>query len=487
MPGPILLLTLPLLAAGVTYLVRRWAILAASLSAVTTGTLALLCLRLPLDRSAFVLGREVAFGRPVIILGRNLVLDPAGQVWLAFVFVLATLLYLFAWRISQGRSFFPFSLVILSLYALVFLLQTFTLAILVFAISTTLAVFIIQAGQRTTIRGAQRYLLVTLLAVPLLLAAAWYADQTLLAPEQAEMARQALLPAAMGLGLLLAVFPVGTWMPAVAADAPPLVSAFIFTAGQAMAFYLALVFLRHTSNVLDDAIAFSAIRLAGLVMAASGGIMAAAQRDFGRLFGYAVLSDLGLLLLALGAGGSQGLALALLHGINRTMAIILFAAALSILRHRATTDRFSQLQGVARRLPIATIGMLLGGLALAGFPFTAGSPTHWAVLRSVWNWAQSFSPLTQEALPGISTMPGPEWVWVLTSVALLASLIGIVVGLLRGLSAMLGTEPRDDVARQPIIASLMILALAALATVLALYPQLFLEPVQRVVQAFPLF
>ncbi|NIV30372.1 MAG: hypothetical protein GWN58_13015, partial [Anaerolineae bacterium] len=66
LPGPILLFALPVLAAGVTYLVRRWAILAASFAAATAGVLAFLCLRLPLDRSAFVLGQEVAFGRPVV-------------------------------------------------------------------------------------------------------------------------------------------------------------------------------------------------------------------------------------------------------------------------------------------------------------------------------------------------------------------------------------------------------------------------------------
>jgi formate hydrogenlyase subunit 3/multisubunit Na+/H+ antiporter MnhD subunit len=485
--GPILLLALPLLAAAVTYLVRRWSLLAAFVSAATTGILATLCLLLPLDRSAFVLGQEVAFGRPIVILGRSLILDPAGQMWLAFVFVLATVFYLFAWRISQGRSFFPFSLVILSLYALVVLLETFSLAVLALAISVALTVFVIQAGQLTSIRGALRYLLITALAVPFMLAAAWYVDQSLLSPDNAEMASRALLPAVVGFGLLLAVFPFGTWMPAVAADAPPLVSAFVFTAGQSMAFYLALVFLRDTPQALTNSVTFSAIQLAGLVMAASGGIMAAVQRDFGRLFGYAALSDLGLVLLALGLGGSQGLTLALLHGVNRAVAITLLAGSLSILRHRAISDRFVQLQGVARRLPVATMGLMLGGLALAGFPFTAGFATHWAVKRGVWNWAQAFSPALAGTATTSETAPGPEWVWILTSIALLASSIGIVVGMLRGLSAMLGAEDRDDVAGQPLIASLMLLALAALATIVALYPQLFLEQVQHAVQSFSLF
>ena len=49
-PGPILLLALPLGVAVITYLVRRWTVLAALLAAATTAVLAFLCLRLPLDR-----------------------------------------------------------------------------------------------------------------------------------------------------------------------------------------------------------------------------------------------------------------------------------------------------------------------------------------------------------------------------------------------------------------------------------------------------
>ena len=284
-PGPIILLAFPLAAAVITYLVRRWAVLAALIAALTTGALAALCLRLPLGQSAFVLGQEVAFGRPVIIVGRNLVLDPAGQVWLAFIFALATLFYLFAWRVDQGRTFFSFSLVILSLYAFIILLQTFSLAILVFAMSATPAVFIIQSRYRKSIRGAQRYLIVLLLAVPMLLAATWLIEQSMLTAQNAEalangstelsvafsqaLARRALLPTALGFGLLLAIFPFGTWMPALAADAPPIVTAFLFTTGQAMAIYLALVFLQSAPWLLNDQTTLDAVQFAGLIMVAA--------------------------------------------------------------------------------------------------------------------------------------------------------------------------------------------------------------------------
>ena len=290
--GPILLLAMLLAAAGITYLLRRWALLATLVAVVTTGILAFLCLRLPLDRSAFVLGREVALGRPVVILGQTLQLESAGHWWLAFLFGLTTIFYLLGWRISPGRSFTPFSLAMLALYALVILLQSFSLAVITFAISVVLAVFILQAGHLDSVRGAQRYLTVSLLAVPFLLAAGWLIDPSQPQAQGVELARRALLPAALGFGLLLAAFPFGTWMPAVAADASAIVAAFIFTVGQSIALYLALVFAQELPLILDETVMPAVIQVTGLVMVAIGGLMAAVQQDLGRLFGYAALSDL---------------------------------------------------------------------------------------------------------------------------------------------------------------------------------------------------
>jgi formate hydrogenlyase subunit 3/multisubunit Na+/H+ antiporter MnhD subunit len=452
-----------MLAAGMTYLVRRWALLAAFIAAATSGVLAFLCLRLPLDQSSTILGQDVNFGLHVDVVGQKLQLHPAGQLWLAFIFGLAVVLYLAAWRISPGRSFYPFSLVIMALYVLVILLEGFSLQVLAYAISVTLGVFIIQGGQLGSVRGAQRYLVVFLLAVPLLLVAAWLMDPARSTPQDFETIRRVLLPAALGFGLLLGAFPFGTWMPALAATAPPVITAFVFTAGQAMAMYLTLAFLHENPQILSDGVAQAVIQAAGLVMVVAGGVMAAVQRDFGRLFGYAAMGDMGILLLALAASGSQSVTLVLLHLVSRGLMLTLVATALSILRHRATTDRFERLGGVARRLPVAAMGLALGGLALAGFPLTAGFPTRWAVYRA---------------------MSGEEMLW---PILLLVSSAGIIIGLLRGLNAMLGDGPRDDVARQPLLASLLVILLAVVVILLGVFPQLFLEPASRAAQAFALF
>jgi len=148
---------------------------------------------------------------------------------------------------------------------------------------------------------------------------------------------------------------------------------------------------------------------------------------------------------------------------------------------------------------------MLGGLALAGFPFTAGFPTHWAVSRAIWGLAQSAAPLVQEATPATEAAQAQSWVPTITLVTLAVSSAGVIIGLLRGLDAMrsrsilqkrntrnnrLVASGRDaqatsgEAIHQPVVASLMVLALIGLTVVLGLYPQLFLALVEKAAQAF---
>jgi len=99
-PGPLLLIVLPLIAAPVVYLVRRWTLIASALAAGTSLALGLACLRLPLDAPATFLGRPVQLGQPVVVLGRELVLQPAGASALGFIFVRAGCSVRWAWFYS---------------------------------------------------------------------------------------------------------------------------------------------------------------------------------------------------------------------------------------------------------------------------------------------------------------------------------------------------------------------------------------------------
>jgi multicomponent Na+:H+ antiporter subunit D len=206
------------------------------------------------------------------------------------------------------------------------------------------------------------------------------------------------------------------------------------------------------------------------LMVAVGGLLAFAQRDFSRLLGYAVLSDMGCTLVALGVASPAALSAALLQVAHRSVGLMLTAMGLAVVRYRMGSDSFAdpstgsghRLGGVARRLPLSTAGLVLGGLSLAGMPLTAGFPSRWAIYR---------------LLAGYSSQAS-------LALAMLLSGVGVALGYLRGLSTLLGPSTESKVKREPFIASLIILGMIILCLGLGLRPQWLLPLIQRVVDSF---
>jgi formate hydrogenlyase subunit 3/multisubunit Na+/H+ antiporter MnhD subunit len=91
-------------------------------------------------------------------------------------------------------------------------------------------------------------------------------------------------------------------------------------------------------------------------------------------------------------------------------------------------------------------------------PLTAGFPSRWAIYR---------------------LFSAPD-----LALVMLLSGAGVAFGYLRGLSTLLGPSTEPKVKREPLIASLIILAMIILCLWLGLRPQWLLPPIQRVVESF---
>jgi multicomponent Na+:H+ antiporter subunit D len=456
--GPLFLIVLPLVLAPVVYLLRRWVLLAASLASATALIVASLCLGQSFDQPVSVLGWEVALGEPMVVLGREFTLEPAGGFTLGFVCLIATIAFLFAWRISQGRLFFPLGLIILSPLSAAVMIRHFVFAVLFLWVASLVAVFIIQGDRQGSGRGALRYLVMVSLAVPPLLVTPWLIDLQAVNPDNLALLRYATVLLAVGFAVLLAVVPFYNWVSAVAADAPPVVAAFVLIVTNAVVILLMLNLLQSYPWLSEDPQVFGLLRLGGILMVAVGGLLAFAQRDFGHLMGYAVLSDMGCTLVALSAASPAALTAALLQVAHRSAGLMLAAMGLSVIHHRAGSDSYADLGGVARRLPLSTAGLVLGGLSLAGMPLTAGFPGRWAIYR---------------------LLSAPD-----LALVMLLSGAGIAFGYLRGLITLLGPPTQAKLKREPLIASLIILGIIILCLGLCLCPQWLLPSVQRVVESF---
>ncbi len=519
MAGPLPLIILPLAMAPIVYFLRRWPIVASLSASVTALVTAGLCLRLPLNDPAYVLGRE-------------LVLDHPSQMVVVFILVTAAILFLCAWftsqspslpfdypfdfaqgraqdrrqdfgeplglssrrrlsRAAQDTAFIPFGLAILGLLSGAATMRLFLFAALLLEIAAIVAVFAIQGDQQGSTRAGLRYLVMTALALPCFLVAAWLFELHARNPHNVALAEPAVTLLALGFAILLGAVPFQTWLPAVAVEAPPMVTAFLIgTVNPVLFLLLTTLFQRHPWLIADNQ-AFQLLTVGGLLTALVGGLLALGQQDFGRLLAYAALSDLGCLLLGLGTASIEGLTATALQLVNRSLALVLASVGLASLRRYASSDAFADLGNVARRMPLVSAGLLVGLLSLAGFPLTGGFASRWPIYRLVYQenhlyaialilsggaaalgcWRGLFALLRSEATK--NPVPGKQATCCVKNETLRSAQ-----------GDKLGLDASPELEREPIPTAVVMLILTLLCLALGLFPQLFLPPILKSVEGF---
>jgi formate hydrogenlyase subunit 3/multisubunit Na+/H+ antiporter MnhD subunit len=456
-PGPLLLLGLLLFAAIAVYFLRRFEPVAALVASGLSVLIAVGLWRMPLNAPTVVLGRPISMGQVLTWEDISLHISPASRALLVFLFAMAAVAFILAWRTFQGRSFYPFGLILLALWSAVVELQPLTLAPLAVVLAAVLSVFLIQAGRPGETHGAWRQLMFPALAVPFFLVAAWFIEQAPLNPDDQTPLRIAGTLLIAGFVLLIQPAPLHVAVPAVAGQAPPVVAAFLWTGGQAITLFLLQRFL-VTYPWLSDAIDSARWLLwLGVLTAVLGGVVAATQRRLGRMAGYAALYDYGVLIVALGLRGTAGLPTAIWLLVTRTFSLFTLAAGAAGIRHYMTSDAYDRIHGAASRLPWAVIALIAGGFGLAGLPLTAQFASRWALLQLV-------------------TENDPRW-----TLLLIAGAIGVIIGVVRAGQACFGELRASPVEREPVGLALVAIVLVVAGLVLGLFPQLLTGPVAAVI------
>jgi formate hydrogenlyase subunit 3/multisubunit Na+/H+ antiporter MnhD subunit len=297
-------------------------------------------------------------------------------------------------------------------------------------------------------RGIVRYVTFQTLAVPFILFAGWLLIGVETSPGDVALTLQSTAMLAMGFAFLLTVFPLYTWIPMLMEESPPYLVGFLLwllpqtTALFAMGFLDRYPFLRLSTDLMDT------LRAAGLLMVVSAGVWAAFQRHLGRLMGYAAVAETGFLLIALGLGTAGGIQMVFLQMIPRGLGMAVWAMSLSTIQSQADPPRFSRVQGVARVLPLATMGVVFANLSTAGFPLLAGFPVRLALLES----------LARESI-GLT-------LW------LALGLLGLTVGALRTLAVTTLSEAEAGWSSRETRIQFVLIALGLLALiVLGFFPQ----------------
>jgi len=190
-------------------------------------------------------------------------------------------------------------------------------------------------------------------------AAAWPAGST-----TASLVALLLLGGAVGKSAQL---PLQTWLPdAMAAPTP--VSALIHAATMVTAG----VYLIPRTHVLFDLAPAVRVLVAGIGAATLllAGFSALTQTDIKRVLAYSTISQIGYMFLALGVGAYSA---AMFHFFTHAFfKALLFLGAGAVILYCGHEQNIFRMGGLRRKMPLVFATFLIGGAALAGFPFLGG-------------------------------------------------------------------------------------------------------------------
>jgi NADH-quinone oxidoreductase subunit L len=164
-----------------------------------------------------------------------------------------------------------------------------------------------------------------------------------------------------------AQLPLHTWLPD-AMEGPTPVSALIHAATMVTAG----VYLIARTHVLFD-LAPTAADIAaftGLATLLVAGSIALVVTDLKRVIAYSTMSQIGYMVIGVSIGAySAGLFHLMTHAFFKAL---LFMAAGSIIAAMANRQDIDRMSGFGRAMPFTAVTLIIGSLALAGFPGTSG-------------------------------------------------------------------------------------------------------------------
>lgn len=383
MSTPVLWILAPAGLGLVLYLLRSRERLAHLLGTGAALFLALLAWQLPIDELISLGPWSIRLADTLEVLGRRFVLDDASRPLLIFVYLSVGLWFGAARAAHTSRLFVPAGMVMAALLVAALAVEPFLYAALLMVMAVMVSVPLLSPPGHPTGRGVLRYLTFMVLGMPFMLFAGWLIEGSDAGPLNPELLLPAAMLLALGFAFFAAVFPFHSWVPVLAEEAHPYAAGFVFFLLPGVVSLFGLEFYTRYAWLNTTPIIFAVLRTMGVLMVVIGGVWAAFQRNLPRMLGFTVMVETGLSLLALslpvGAGSGRietfvGLLL------PRGVSLAVWALALTLIReHTGGELYFRNVQGLVKRLPAASAGLLLGHFSLAGFPMLAGFPIQVAL------------------------------------------------------------------------------------------------------------
>ncbi|MEE8395115.1 MAG: NADH-quinone oxidoreductase subunit N [bacterium] len=187
----------------------------------------------------------------------------------------------------------------------------------------------------------------------------------------------------VGFGFKIALVPFHMWTPDVYEGAPTTITAFLSTGPKAAGF-AALIRILFEGMAPAQAEWSQVLWLLAAVTMTVGNVVALQQDNIKRMLAYSSIAHAGYILVALVAGGAEGLAAVVFYTLAYTL-MTFGAFGVLILASDKERERvtFADYAGYAYLSPVLAAAMFLFMLSLAGIPLTAGFAGKFQIFKTV--------------------------------------------------------------------------------------------------------
>lgn len=297
---------------------------------------------------------------------------------------------------KKSRSFV--NLVLLSLLGMngvVMVTDIFTLYVFLEIVSVCSYVLIALQREQAMFEGAFKYVVLSAVATMLMLASIGIlflgAGGTSFTDLSSMISRNhadylvifAILMFLVGLFIKGGIVPFHGWLPDAYSSAAAPVS--ILLAGIVTKVSGVYTLIRLVAEVFGATPRICQVLLfVGALSIVAGALAALGQKDFKRMLAYSSISQVGYIILSLGAGGALGIAGAVFHLFNHTIfKTQLFMNAAAVEAQTGSRD-LDTMGGLASRMPVTGATSVVALLSAAGIPPLAGFWSKLVIVVALW-------------------------------------------------------------------------------------------------------
>jgi multicomponent Na+:H+ antiporter subunit D len=419
MSAPVFWIVLPVLVGVLALFIRNHRILTFVGGSVTI-LLTLVALLVPIDQAMQLGQLSFKINSSIDVLGRRIILTPAHGALLAILYGLTAMWLIGSDQVRGGDRLVPLGLIITALFVASSAVQPFLYAALLIEMAVLISIPMLLGPKQAPGPGLMRFLIYNTLAMPFILFAGWMLSGVESSPGDLALVAQSAIILGLGFAFLFAIFPLYTWLPMLAEEANPYLVGFIFWILPTSTTIFGMGFLDRYSWIRNSPQLPVILQAAGLLMVVTGGLWSAFQKHLGRQMAYGTVTEIGFNLLALSLGTNRGIQIAFMLIIPRSLALMVWALALSKLKEIKPSLRYRDIQGLAKIYPLTSAGLILAHLSTAGLPLLASFPVRLAL------WDSLASQSLNLAL------------WVLVGI------LGLMVGAVRSMAVLVMSPEIED-------------------------------------------